>query len=296
MSDEPGAQRGRPSREYDFRRWEAPPVDDQASRTDAGQRPSPWPREQAGQDAGEGDDTMAATDFDSTAGFDPTAGVGAADEPHRFDISSYRAGLYGGPGAELIGDSEFDRQFGARFGGTEFAREFGDGEMGSVWELPRDQPDGYSDPEPWRSGPEMPGPDIPVARDDSGQLPPLGAGQRGEPDNRSNSLVRPYTRTGGRTRSEYNLAIEALVSTSAQGMRSLGSASPEQQSICGLCVDTRSVAEVAAHMKLPLGVAKVLIGDMAGMGLVMVHQSSAVVGDRPSMEFLERVLSGLRRL
>ena len=53
---------------------------------------------------------------------------------------------------------------------------------------------------------------------------------------------------------------------------------------------------MAAHLRLPLGVARVLIGDMAGMGLVLIHQSGMVVGDRPSIEFMERVLSGLRRL
>ncbi|MFL6143161.1 MAG: DUF742 domain-containing protein [Labedaea sp.] len=110
------------------------------------------------------------------------------------------------------------------------------------------------------------------------------------------SMVRPYTKTGGRTRSDYDLAIEALVSTSERGRSPDGTVRPEHRSICGLCLDTRSVAEVAAHLRLPLGVARVLIGDMAGLGLVLIHQSGMVVGDRPSIEFMERVLSGLRRL
>jgi Protein of unknown function (DUF742) len=112
----------------------------------------------------------------------------------------------------------------------------------------------------------------------------------------SGSLVRPYTRTGGRTRPDYDLAIEALVSTSDRGMERDAAALPEHRSICGLCVETRSVAEIAAHLRLPLGVVRVLIGDMASMGLVLIHQGGLVVGDRPSIEFLERVLSGLRRL
>nr|MDQ3579927.1 DUF742 domain-containing protein [Actinomycetota bacterium] len=110
------------------------------------------------------------------------------------------------------------------------------------------------------------------------------------------SMVRPYTKTGGRTRSDYDLAIEALVSTSDRGKMPDSGIRPEYRSICGLCLDTRSVAEVAAHLRLPLGVARVLIGDMAGLGLVSIHQSGMVVGDRPSVEFMERVLSGLRRL
>ena len=112
----------------------------------------------------------------------------------------------------------------------------------------------------------------------------------------SGSLVRPYTRTGGRTRPDYDLAIEALISTSERGLERDAAVLPEHRSICGLCVDTRSVAEVAALLRLPLGVVRVLIGDMASMGLVLIHQGGLVVGDRPSMEFLERVLSGLRKL
>ncbi|GAA0218005.1 hypothetical protein GCM10010492_14820 [Saccharothrix mutabilis subsp. mutabilis] len=117
-----------------------------------------------------------------------------------------------------------------------------------------------------------------------------------DPAAESGSLVRPYTRTGGRTRPDYDLAIEALVSTSERGMERDAAVLPEHRSICGLCTDTRSVAEVAAHLRLPLGVVRVLIGDMASMGLVLIHQGGLVVGDRPSIEFLERVLSGLRRL
>ena len=86
------------------------------------------------------------------------------------------------------------------------------------------------------------------------------------------------------------------MSTSDRGKAPDAAVLPEHRSICGLCLDTRSVAEVAAHLRLPLGVARVLIGDMAGMGLVLIHQSGMVVGDRPSIEFMERVLSGLRRL
>lgn len=112
----------------------------------------------------------------------------------------------------------------------------------------------------------------------------------------SGSLVRPYTRTGGRTRPDYDLAIEALVSTSERGLERDAAVLPEHRSICGLCTDTRSVAEVAAHLRLPLGVARVLIGDMASMGLVLIHQGGLITGDKPSIDFLERVLSGLRRL
>jgi hypothetical protein len=86
------------------------------------------------------------------------------------------------------------------------------------------------------------------------------------------------------------------VSTSDRGWELDEPLLPEHSTICELCMETKSVAEVAAILRLPLGVVRVLIGDMAGMGLVVIHSSGMVVGDRPSMDFLERVLSGLRRL
>ena len=112
----------------------------------------------------------------------------------------------------------------------------------------------------------------------------------------TSGLVRPYFRTGGRTRPSYDLAIEALVSTSERGRVLDRVRVPEHRSICGLCLDTRSVAEVASYLRLPLGVVRVLIGDVAGLGLVLVHTATLAVGDRPSIEFMERVLSGLRRI
>src|SRR5439155_705055 len=88
-----------------------------------------------------------------------------------------------------------------------------------------------------------------------------GTGMNGSGEVETGSMVRPYTKTGGRTRSDYDLAIEALVSTSERGRSPDAAVRPEHRSICGLCLDTRSVAEVAAHLRLPLGVARVLIGD-----------------------------------
>jgi len=110
------------------------------------------------------------------------------------------------------------------------------------------------------------------------------------------SRVRPYTRTGGRTRSDHNLALEALVSTSDDGRRYRGVRSIEHRRICDLCLDTRSVAEIAAHLRLPLGVVKVLVGDMSDLGLVFIHQTELILGDQTSREFMERVLAGLRAL
>ena len=56
------------------------------------------------------------------------------------------------------------------------------------------------------------------------------------------------------------------------------------------------MAEVAALLSLPLGVARVVLGDMAGLGVVTVHQTASSAGSGPDLALMERVLSGLRRL
>ncbi|WP_394807103.1 DUF742 domain-containing protein [Streptomyces asiaticus] len=109
-------------------------------------------------------------------------------------------------------------------------------------------------------------------------------------------LVRPYAMTGSGTRPRYQLAIEALVSTSA-APSALQGLLPEHQRICALCREIKSVAEVSALLQMPLGVARILVADLAEAGMVIVHEPSASQpGARPDTTLLERVLSGLRKL
>jgi Protein of unknown function (DUF742) len=110
------------------------------------------------------------------------------------------------------------------------------------------------------------------------------------------SAVRPYTWTRGRTKSGLDLAIETLVSTSQRGRDQMGLLQVEHRAVAELCEQTRSVAEVAALLSIPLGVARVLLGDMAGLGVVTVHQTASSAGNKPDLALMERVLSGLRRL
>ena len=115
------------------------------------------------------------------------------------------------------------------------------------------------------------------------------------PDSQKSALVRPYAVTGGRTQPRYQLQIEAMVAASHYGARDLSVLAPECQAILGFCRDWRSVAEISAVLRLPLGVARVLVADMAVEGLVRVHQIDHAHG-RPDLNLLERVLSGLRKL
>ncbi|MGH3550792.1 MAG: DUF742 domain-containing protein [Pseudonocardiaceae bacterium] len=112
----------------------------------------------------------------------------------------------------------------------------------------------------------------------------------------SASVVRPYTWTGGRTTPVIDLAVETLVSTSEHGHDVAVLTSAEHRAVAELCSDPRSVAEVAALLSLPLGVVRVLLADMADIGLVVVHRSANGSSNMPDMALMERVLSGLRRL
>jgi hypothetical protein len=101
--------------------------------------------------------------------------------------------------------------------------------------------------------------------------------------------------TGGRTRpTDDDLEIEALVSTTAIGEQT-PRLTVEQRAIAALCHDILSIAEISARLHLPLGVIRVLVGDMADEHLVLVHRP-ARAGDRPDLALLERVLYGLHTI
>jgi hypothetical protein len=107
--------------------------------------------------------------------------------------------------------------------------------------------------------------------------------------------VRPYAITGGRTRPTHDdLEIEALVSTTSTGEPS-PKLTVEQRAIAALCHDLLSIAEVSAQLHLPLGVIRVLVGDMVDERLVIVHRP-AHAGERPDRALLERVLYGLQAI
>ncbi len=112
----------------------------------------------------------------------------------------------------------------------------------------------------------------------------------------SNPWVRPYVLTSGRTRGggRGQLLIHTLVS--AQGYDPVFAVRllPEARALYErACTGTESVAELSAHCGVPLGVTRVLLGDLCSAGRVTAEAPAAASPYDHAL--LERVLDGLRQ-
>jgi hypothetical protein len=114
-------------------------------------------------------------------------------------------------------------------------------------------------------------------------------------DRDAGPVVRSYALTGGRTRpAGAGLGLIDLVVRAgalAADVRGLG---PEHRRLLALCRRPATVADLAAETTLPLGVVRVLLGDLQERGLVAVTAQA----DQASSEedVLRSVLDGLRTL
>ncbi len=117
-----------------------------------------------------------------------------------------------------------------------------------------------------------------------------------EDENGSGLRVRPYALTGGRTRVASDLPLESIVRTTERGNQRAVAMMAEAREILVMCGNPLSVAELAVHLRVPLGVAKVLVSDLLVDGCLATHQAVARSGDRPDLKLLERVLNGIQAL
>lgn len=116
----------------------------------------------------------------------------------------------------------------------------------------------------------------------------------GEPD-RDVSGLRPYLLTSGRAQPvDQTLEIEAQVATSMHVTTSNQGLTFEHKDIVELCRTTMSVAEIAALLRLHIGVARVLVADLAALGYVVVRRPTAALDQDLGM--IERVIRGLESI
>ena len=124
--------------------------------------------------------------------------------------------------------------------------------------------------------------------DDRAEVVPIELARR--------TVVRPYMLTRGRTSSSLGVfalhsPILALITTDQLGRN----ASPEDRKIVELCQTPTSVAEVSARMSTPVGVLRVLVGDLVDARMVTVREVENRA-DHRDVRLLERLLEGIRAL
>jgi uncharacterized protein DUF742 len=109
-------------------------------------------------------------------------------------------------------------------------------------------------------------------------------------------VVPVYAVTRGRTRpAGQELPLEAVVTATGLAAASVSSLRMESRAIVELCAQPRSVAEIGATLQVPVGVARVLVGDLANGGYLEVHLPRPADGDGgPGHAILGRLLDGLR--
>ena len=127
-------------------------------------------------------------------------------------------------------------------------------------------------------------------------MSPMDSSETG-PAHRKGNLVRPYTLTSGRTDTNVDLPLEAPIQSLQAGLTHRWPPNDPRGRIIQLCADSPSVAEISARLDLPLGVARVLVGDLVLCGYVRVHQTLSERSTRDERhELIGRTLRGLRAL
>ena len=114
-----------------------------------------------------------------------------------------------------------------------------------------------------------------------------------EPVAQSTDLVRPYVITNGRglpADDQFNLITLVTASDQPRPVH----LDPEKHSVLDLgSGGMLSVAEIAGHMKLPIGIIKVLLSDLSSEGYLVVRPPvpRAQLAD---VSLLQEVLNGLQ--
>ncbi|ANS63811.1 DUF742 domain-containing protein [Streptomyces lincolnensis] len=119
-------------------------------------------------------------------------------------------------------------------------------------------------------------------------------------DDEAGPVVRPYAMTRGRTSSagQHRLDLIAVVVSEPHADDPEGdhTLSPEHVDIVDLCRDTpQSVAELSSELDLPIGVVRVLIGDLVDAEFVHVNRP-VPPAELPDESILRDVINGLRAL
>jgi hypothetical protein len=116
-------------------------------------------------------------------------------------------------------------------------------------------------------------------------------------DGDAGRLVRPYAVSNGRTTASLQLDLLSMVV--ATGNSTSAGLEPDHLQILGLCLRPASVAEIAARVRLPAAVTKVLVSDLVECGAVRAggprSAADTSTTSTSTRVLLERLLDGLQR-
>ncbi|GAA1580845.1 DUF742 domain-containing protein [Actinoplanes couchii] len=111
-------------------------------------------------------------------------------------------------------------------------------------------------------------------------------------DDAAGRLIRPYTVSNGRT--EPSIRMELLSMVIATGRRPHGHLGPDHSQALDLCSGVTTVAEIAARLRLPAVVAKILLSDLAGWGAVDTRAPDPMA-DNSNPAVLETIIYALKQ-
>lgn len=119
-------------------------------------------------------------------------------------------------------------------------------------------------------------------------------------DDEAGPVVRPYAMTRGRTsaatRHRLDLIALVVLDPAADDPGRDQTLSPEHVEIVERCGEQpQSIAELAAALDLPVGVVRVLVGDLVDDELVHVTRP-VPPAELPDVSILREVINGLRAL
>ncbi|GAB3881962.1 DUF742 domain-containing protein [Microbispora bryophytorum subsp. camponoti] len=114
-------------------------------------------------------------------------------------------------------------------------------------------------------------------------------------DGRGGRAVGPALRADGGRARHSGAKLDLITMVTATGSPTDVGIGPEQRRILEIARRGASVADIASDVDLPLGVVRVLIGDLHDLGLVDVR-APGKVAPLPSERILKEVINGLRAL
>jgi hypothetical protein len=116
-------------------------------------------------------------------------------------------------------------------------------------------------------------------------------------DAQAGPVVRPYALTQGRTRhSGEAFDLVSTVTAISTGMGVPSHLGPEHIAVLQLVQTPTTVVDIASDVDLPLGVVRILLGDLRELGLVTINRPMSTKPRQVDRNTLREVLHGLRSL